>query len=190
MKTRNELIAALTVDGVTDWAKYRETVRTYRAALDDLKNRVSTDRNENRTPAETIAAWVAAVGYDVAVVVLSSAIAVVGEWDARISGTVRAWAKENGYDRESALDMRLYTDAIHNCHKDQLAAALMEYKPTEPTEPEDAEQTTEPTDPEALAFSIAAAPSALGAGETSPASQKPGAVGRNETIPLDIPAQI
>lgn len=145
MKTRNELIAALTVDGVTDWAKYRETVRTYRAALDDLKNRVSTDRNENRAPAETIVAWVAAVGYDVAVVVLSSSIAVVGDWDARISGTVRAWANENGYDRESALDMRLYTDAIHNCHKDQLAAALMKYKPTEP---EEAEQTAEPvTDP-------------------------------------------
>lgn len=141
MKNRNELIAACTVDGVTDWAKYRETVRTYRAALEDLKERVNNDRNENRTPAETVAAWVAAVGYDVAVVVLSSAIAVVGEWDARISGTVRAWANENGYDRESALDMCLYTDAIHNCHKDQLAAALMEYKPTAP---EEAEQTAEP----------------------------------------------
>lgn len=138
MLTKENLIQSLTVNGETNWTEYRETVKTYRAALADLAERVSKDAAEGRTPAETVTAWVSAVGYNVACVALGSAVNCVGDWDARIGRTARKWAEAVGYDRNSAMDMYLFTDRVHNCHKEQLVFALMEYKPEDPkpTEPE------------------------------------------------------
>lgn len=142
MKTKNELIQACTVNGETNWSEYRETVRSYRAALADLKERAFKDRTERRTPAETVAAWVEAVGYETAQTVLGSCVNACGDWDERISRSARTWAAGVGYDRASALDLTVYTDSIHRCHIDQLARAMMEYKPAEP-------ETVEPEAPKA-----------------------------------------
>lgn len=157
MINQNDIINACTVNGSTDWTKYREIVRKYRDAVEALKAKTAEDINAGRTPAETIKAWIASVGYETAETVMASLINFVGEYDARISGKVRKWAAtiENAFSRDSSVDIPLYCSDIHSCHKDQLARAFMEYQPEEPqpTEPE-----TAPTEPETVETETTPAP--------------------------------
>lgn len=139
---KSELIARCTVNGETNWNEYRQTVHTYSAAIDTLESIVAADRADGRTPAQTVAAFVDAVSYDVANIVIASAVNACGEWDKRVSSKARKWAAEmpNAYDRESAIDMRIYSDRIHRAHIDQLARAMMEYTPAPEAPAEEARE--------------------------------------------------
>ena len=89
MKTKTELLNAYTVNGTLDRSRWFAALKSYRAALDDLSAKVREDITEKRTPAETVSAWVASVGYETAEIVMASMINSVGDWDARISSSVR-----------------------------------------------------------------------------------------------------
>ena len=116
---------------------YRDTANATREAVKTLES-IYRETIE-KTPAETIAAYVAAVGHDMAVCVLASLVN-RSAWDGRISRRCAEWAKaqENAWDEEAAEKLWIGSDRIHRAHLDQLAAAMMEYQPEEP-----AEETTE-----------------------------------------------
>lgn len=111
-------------------------IREHRAAL-VAAHQAST------TPAETVAALVAQIGQESAAYIIASMINAKGDWDGRISSTVRAWAAADEIPTQQQLDdARVwYCDEIHPAHMDQIARAMMEYKP----EPEpDAESSKNP----------------------------------------------
>ena len=87
------------------------------------------------SPAETVAAFVAAVGYNRAAVALATVVNYTA-WDGRISRNVAAWAAAlpEAWDEETAQHLGLYTD-IHRAHLDQIAREFMKTTPPEdPTE--------------------------------------------------------
>lgn len=95
-------------------------------------------RKESTRPAETIAAAIAALGYDETAEAIAACIN-CRKYDGRISPRNRAWAltitTEGTSDREYIVDM----DSIHPAHLDQLADAMRQAeKPAEPeaVEPE------------------------------------------------------
>lgn len=107
------------------------------------------------TPAETVAALVAVLGYDAAVLAVAELVNSVGDWDGRIYDYVRAWAEgvDGAASRAEQDAARIYQPAeIHPLHINQLGAAMMDYKPeTAPEAPaeEIPEEVTE-TSPDAL----------------------------------------
>lgn len=142
MMTKSELIARCTVNGETNWNEYRQTVHTYRAAVDTLESIVAADRAEGRTPAQTVAAFVDAVGYEVAQIAIASAVNACGDWDERVSKKARRWAAEmpEALDQDTAIETRTYSDRIHRAHIDQLARAMMEYTPAPEAPAEEAQE--------------------------------------------------
>ena len=124
-------------------------IREHRAAL-VAAHQAST------TPAETVAALVAQIGQESAAYIIASMINAKGDWDGRVSSTVRAWAAADEIPTRQQLDDACvwYCDEIHPAHMDQIARAMMEYKP-EP-EPEPAEETAT-TFPHILAAVLAEA---------------------------------
>lgn len=152
MMTKSELIARCTKNGETNWNEYRETVHTYRAAIDTLESIVAADRAEGRTPAQTVAAFVGAVGYDVANIAIASAVNACGDWDKRVSSKARKWAAEmpEALDRDTAIDTRIYSDRIHRAHIDQLARAMAEYTPAPEDPAEEAQEAQGTAEPDPI----------------------------------------
>lgn len=116
--------------------KINVKIHEHRAAL-VAAHRAST------TPAETVAALVAQIGQESAAYIIAAMVNAKGDWDGRISSTVRAWAAADEIPTRQQLDDACvwYCDEIHPAHMDQIARAMMEYKP----EPEpDAESSKNP----------------------------------------------
>lgn len=107
------------------------------------------------TPDETVAALVAVLGYDAAVLAVAELVNSVGDWDGRIYDYVREWAEgvDGAASRADQDAARIYQPAeIHPVHINQLGQAMMDYKPeTAPDVPaeEIPEEVTE-TSPDAL----------------------------------------
>lgn len=112
--------------------KTNAKIREHRAAL-VAAHQAST------TPAETVAALVAQIGQESAAYIIAAMVNAKGEWDGRISSTVRAWAAADEIPTQQQLDNAdiWYCDEIHPAHMDQIARAMMAYKP----EPEPAKPT-------------------------------------------------
>ena len=135
-----------------------------RADVSELK-KVYRETREG-TPAETAAAFVAAVGYNRAAATVAT-LANRHGWDGRISRAVVGWAAtvENAWNEDAAQHFGVYVDdVIHLAHFDQLARAFMKLTPPEdPTErPEtisesEAEPETVQTErPESISETVAA----------------------------------
>lgn len=127
MKTIETINAILSESRET----YRTTAATIREAVKTLESIHA--ENIDKTPAETVAAYVAAVGHDMAVCIVASLINRCA-WDGRISSRCAQWASEqdSAWDEASAEKLCISADRIHRAHLDQIAAAMMEYQPEEP----------------------------------------------------------
>ena len=101
----------------------------------------------DRTPAETVAEIVAALGYDAAREAVAEIVNTVGSWDGRIYPSSRAWAAtvESAATAEELEEKCIYQPAeIHPAHINQLAQAMSEYAP--PTQPEQKQEAQEAQD--------------------------------------------
>ena len=134
----------------TDLTTYLETVNAMKANVKTLEN-IYGDHIEG-TPAETVNAFVKAVGYDAAAAVIATLIN-RSAWDGRISRIRSAWAAsiEDAFDEDAAVDQYIYTNRIHMAHLDQIGAAFMKYEP----EPEPVEEAIEEAIEEAAAQAVA-----------------------------------
>ena len=145
----------------SEWLALNESRWSVRDELRAEVSELKTVYRETRegTPAETAAAFVAAVGYNRAAATLAT-LANRHGWDGRISRAVVGWAAtiENAWNEDAAQHFGVYVDdVIHLAHFDQLARAFMKLTPPEdPTErPEtisesEAEQETVQDAPEAV----------------------------------------
>lgn len=100
------------------------------SAVDELEHVYRITRDA--TPAETVDAFVAAVGYDDAVAAVATLVNRYSD-DARLSHRVVMWAHgiPSAWNTDAALRLGVFTDRIHRAHLDQLAAAMMAYTPEE-----------------------------------------------------------
>ena len=115
-------------------------IREHRAAL-VAAHQAST------TPTETVDTLVAQIGQESAAYIIAAMVNAKGDWDGRISSTVRTWAAADEIPSRQQLDDACvwYCDEIHPAHMDQIARAMMAYQPAQPkeeTEPEREEETT------------------------------------------------
>ena len=136
---RADLLAGTaTEEARTEYRTIRKGYAANRAALVECHHNASK-------PAETVAALVAAIGYEDAREIVAMMVRTNGEWDQRIEAKTRAWASEivtpNADELRETLDI-YYADAIHPAHMDQIARAMMAYTPAEP---ENAPETTDST---------------------------------------------
>lgn len=78
------------------------------------------------TPAQTVAAFVEAVGYESSVEIVASLVN-YSAWDGRICPSVKEWAnaQENSWDEEASDRLCLYPGHIHMTHLNQIAEAMM-----------------------------------------------------------------
>ena len=131
MKTIETITAILTASR----EEYRTIANAARQAVADLEA-VYRDTIE-KTPAETVAAYVERVGYDVAVSTIATLVNRSAS-DGRISRRCAEWAatREGAFDAEAAERLWIYSDRIHKAHLDQLATAMIEYSPAQPEEAE------------------------------------------------------
>lgn len=139
MKTRNNYEALRTPENIDSLREYK---KTFNAAVETLEAIQTADRFDKKTPADTVAAFVAAVGYPLAVEVVASLVNRSSRWDGRLySSKDWAAAQPSAWDEETMVQcMRSYTN-MHPAHLDQVARALSKFTPAEVAE----EPTTEPT---------------------------------------------
>lgn len=123
----------------------RETLRTIKTNRAALVTAYGEHRDE--TPADTVTALVATLGYTAAVETVAEAINIHSEFDGRISDTVRAWAAsiETAANREELEEFHFYglTGSIHPAHLNQIANAMKNYTPEEPETPTEEPKTEE-----------------------------------------------
>ena len=135
------------------WFQYRRSMEANLATLETLYAAQYDEESPlyHSTPAQTVAAYVEAVGYEAAVEIIASLVN-RSAWDGRISRRSAEWAnaQENSWDEEACSSLSLYTNRIHMAHLEQIAAAMMKYQPTteEPAEEaqEPAEEAQEPAE--------------------------------------------
>lgn len=110
--------------------KTNAKIREHRAAL-VAAHQAST------TPAETVDTLVAQIGQESAAYIIAAMVNAKGDWDGRISSTVRAWAAADEIPTRQQLDDACvwYCDEIHPAHMDQIARAMMAYQPAQPAQP-------------------------------------------------------
>lgn len=120
----------------TDRDKARETVIAWRDAVKALDEIQSNDRFADETPEHTVKAFVDRVGLDLARFVIASLVN-RSAWDGRIGSSVAAWAEtvDGSLDEEAAREASIYT-TMHMAHLNQVAEAMMNYKPEEADEEE------------------------------------------------------
>lgn len=108
----------------------RETVNAWRDARQALENQQAMDYVDGKKPAETVAAFVAQVGFETARFIVASMVNEAA-WDGRISRDCKAWAAgiENALDSETAHHAEVFAFSMHKAHLDQIGRAMMEYKP-------------------------------------------------------------
>lgn len=126
------------------YADDRHATITWRNNLHSDREDLEQAYTESNTPAETIDRAAAIMGIDRVREIVASLINVRADYDGRISADAKAWAQTipGALDAAAAERVRLYSDAIHPAHLDQLARACKDYTPAEP-ETETAEQTAE-----------------------------------------------
>lgn len=114
----------------------RETANEIRA---NIRAAIETHtENRENGPAATVSALVARLGYETAAATVAHLVNTIGTHDGRIDDRRRAWAAENGANRDELRERGIFTPGeIHPAHLDQIAAAMMKYEPTEaaPEEP-------------------------------------------------------
>lgn len=123
----------------TDLEAYRNSIRSLQSSVKTLED-IYGNHIEG-TPAETVSAFVKAVGYEEAKRTIASLIN-RSAWDGRISRLRSAWAAsiDEAFDEEAAVDQYIYSSRIHLAHLDQIGAAFMKYVPEPEPEPEDLEE--------------------------------------------------
>lgn len=80
-----------------------------------------------KTPADTVNAFVERVGYDTARIAIAELVSCVGEYDRRIDVRNRRWAEsvEGAWHYEELYDHRFYTpNEIHPAHIDQIGSEM------------------------------------------------------------------
>lgn len=102
----------------------KKEIRNNRAAL------IEAHQNSN-SPADTVGALIASIGYDAAAEIIAAMVNVKGNWDQRISTQSRAWAAEIAPDFLGS-DFIYYCDEIHPAHMEQITNAMR--KTERPTE--------------------------------------------------------
>ena len=144
MKTRNDYEALRTPENIDSLREYK---KTFSAAIETLEAIQKADRFDKKTPADTVAAFVAAVGYPLAVEVVASLVNRSSRWDGRLySSKDWAAAQPSAWDEETMVQcMRGYTN-MHPTHLDQIARALSKFTPAEVAEEPTTEPTTEATE--------------------------------------------
>jgi len=147
MKTVETIKTMIATEGAPAYRAHRDELRD---AVSFLCNRYEVDRlgAVEQTPAHTVTAWAAQVGYTRAAVVLASLVN-RSAWDGRISREVKAWAAgvADAYDEEAAERLCLSCDTIHKAHLDQIAAAFMKLTPADVEAAQEAEKATESENP-------------------------------------------
>ena len=130
MISKDDLINRCSVDGAIDWKQYHGEIEARRGYVQTLERIQNEDYANRKTPDDTVAAFVKAVGYDNAVVTIATLIN-RSAWDGRISGKNADWAKtiDNALDEKAAVDCDLYADGIHMTHLDQIADKMRKYSP-------------------------------------------------------------
>ena len=144
MISKDDLISRCTVDGSMDWKQYHGEIESRRGYVQTLERIQSKDYADRKTPDDTVAAFVKAVGYENAAATIATLIN-RSAWDGRISWRNAEWAKTigNALDEKAALDCDIYADGIHMTHLDQIADKMRNYtpaleadqKPNEPQKP-------------------------------------------------------
>lgn len=137
-------------------AELRETIRNLRDAVAMLDHICADHILNEKTPAETVAAYVAALdaskwvqevaidGREIAEIIIASLVN-RSAWDGRISRASAEWARAVQDCMEEGLcdRLRIYTQ-MHMVHLDQIARAMMAYEPQETeTGDETAEESSE-----------------------------------------------
>lgn len=137
MKTLYDVQNIINTNGAPAFREYRKAVLASVAALEEI---VAADVASDRTPAQTVAAFVERIGYGEAAAIVATLVNGCA-WDGRISRKNAVWAAsiENALNSEAADFLRVYSDRIHRAHLDQIADAMREYTPTEPTTEAEAE---------------------------------------------------
>lgn len=140
MKTINYVNAMINAN-LEGYRTTRKNLAAARDTLVTLYKETSTGK-----PADTVKAFVSAVGYDLAAVVIASMVNHAA-WDGRIFESVKTWAAsvENSYNEEAAYKLGLYSDSIHKAHLNQLGEAMRDYTLEEPTPEVDEEPAKEDT---------------------------------------------
>lgn len=123
MVTKNDIITRFTSDGITDWSQYRAYTKAARANVEKLEEIQRADCINQKTPIETISAFVSAVGYDAAVATVATLINRCA-WDDRISINNKKWAAtiDEAMNEDAAAECLIYT-TMHMAHLDQIASA-------------------------------------------------------------------
>lgn len=141
------------------WFQYRRTMEANLATLETLYAAQYDEESPlyHSTPAQTVAAYVEAVGYEAAVEIIASLVN-RSAWDGRISRRSAEWAnaQENSWDEEACSSLSLYTNRIHMAHLDQIAAAMMKYQPTTEEPAEEAQEAAEEAQQESTLDKVAA----------------------------------
>lgn len=141
------------------WFQYRRTVEANLATLETLYAAQYDEESPlyHSTPAQTVAAYVEAVGHEAAVEIIASLVN-RSAWDGRISRRSAEWAnaQENSWDEEACSSLSLYTNRIHMAHLDQIAAAMMKYQPTTEEPAEEAQEAAEEAQQESTLDKVAA----------------------------------
>lgn len=127
------------------YADDRHATITWRNNLHSDREDLEQAYTESNTPAETIDRAAAIMGIDRVREIVASLINIRADYDGRISADAKAWAQTipGALDAAAAERVRLYSDAIHPAHLDQLARACKDYTPADP-EPETTETTASP----------------------------------------------
>ena len=130
MISKNDLISRYTVNGTIDWKQYHGEIETRRGYVKTLERIQNEDYSRRNSPEDTVAAFVKAVGYENAATTIATLIN-RSSWDGRISGKNADWAKtiDNALDQEAAVDLGIYTNAIHMTHLDQIAEKMRRNTP-------------------------------------------------------------
>ena len=169
----------------SEWLELKEARWSVRNELEADTNALRKVYRETREegPAATVAAFVAAVGYNRAAVVISTLVNRHG-WDGRISRRAVAWAAavEGSWSEEAARHFGIYIDdVIHLAHFDQIAREFM--KTTPPEDPDERPETISadeaaPETPETISAGTEAAQA------EAEAPEAPEAVAVPETVAL------
>lgn len=130
MLSKSDLINRHTSNGVKDWKEYHNDIETRKNDVGILELIQCEDCSKGRSPGDTVASFVEAVGYEKAVATIATLIN-RSSWDGRISGKNTDWAKtiDNALDQQAAVDCGIYSNRIHMSHLDQIADKMRKYPP-------------------------------------------------------------
>lgn len=142
-----------------EWVKLENRFAIREKLLENVKTlkTVYSETREGR-PADTVAAYIAAVGYEAAAETIATLVIRHG-WDGRIRQRVKEWAAgiPGAFDEEAAQHFGAYIDdVVHLAHFDQIAAEFMKTTPPEPDRKPGADPETSAQDPEERPETISA----------------------------------